>query len=53
LSFAIRPARRRRKTESMYNRYNVVPERDLADVMQKRERFLSDTPARNPNAEKA
>ena len=31
------------KTESMYSRYNIVSERDLVDVKEKMERFLSDT----------
>jgi len=33
-----------RKAESMYSRYNIVSERDLVDVKEKMERFLSDTP---------
>ena len=28
----------------MYSRYNIVSERDLVDVKEKMERFLSDTP---------
>jgi hypothetical protein len=37
------------KTESMYNRYNIVSERDLADVKEKMERFLSDTLSDTPD----
>jgi len=44
------------KTESMYNRYNIVSERDLADVKEKMEQFLSDTlfdtPAQNSHGQK-
>ena len=36
------------KTESMYNRYNIVSERDLAGVKEKMERFLSDTLSDTP-----
>jgi len=32
------------KTGSMYSPYNIVSERDLVDVKEKMERFLSDTP---------
>jgi integrase len=36
------------RTESMYNRYNIVSERDLGDVKEKMERFLSDTLSDTP-----
>jgi integrase len=36
------------KTESMYNRYNIVSERDLAEVKQKMEAYLSDTLSDTP-----
>jgi len=36
------------KTKSMYNRYNIVSDRDLADVARKMEQFLSDTLSDTP-----
>jgi len=37
------------RTESMYNRYNIVSERDLAGVKEKMEQFLSDTLSDTPD----
>jgi hypothetical protein len=37
------------RTESMYNRYNIVSERDLAGVKERMERFLSDTLSDTPS----
>ena len=36
------------RTESMYHRYNIVSERDLAGVKEKMEQFLSDTLSNTP-----
>jgi hypothetical protein len=35
----------------MYNRYNIVSERDLAGVKEKMEQFLADTLSGTPGAE--